>query len=606
MIFKVKYQLLLLALVAPMLLFAQKANLTAKVDKTTVSTSDYIVLQVTAQGGEIKSYSPPAFENFKILQNYRNSGSNISIVNGKMTSSTTYTWVYYLQPNSAGTHTIEVASANIDGNAMTTKEISITASQGSSTQANTGTNNSSNNNQGNSNQVNVPAPTNTTEEIFIKAYADKTSVYVGEQVNVTYKLYTRVPIYEYGVSSDASFNGFLKNEVNLGQPKTQQETINGQRYNTAIIKQTILFAQFSGTYESTPLEVDMIVEVRKPWGNFGYYSDYEKTSIKSTSLSFEIQALPEAGKPGNFSGAVGEYQIDVDMPEGILETDEEFTLRTTISGKGNIHLFEPPEIELPRDFEVYAPEMTENLSKNFSGYSGSKVYEYLVVPRQPGTYDVPAISFSYFNPKEESYVEVKSDPFEIIVEGEPSTVATSSSSSGANIDVIDEDIRFIHSYKTLKTERKFLFGSKLGYALYSTPLFALLILFAVRRRRDSAIKDVVGTKQRKASRLARKRLATARKFLKAKDDKGFYDEVSRAVQGYVSDKLNIPLSQLNNDSVAMAVTEREAPEALSLDYAELLDRCQMALFGAGSSTASMEEEFNNAARFIDDMEKNIR
>ena len=136
--------------------------------------------------------------------------------------------------------------------------------------------------------------------------------------------------------------------------------------------------------------------------------------------------------------------------------------------------------------------MTENLSKNFSGYSGSKVYEYLVVPRQPGNYDVPAISFSYFNPKEESYVEVKSEPFELIVEGEASTVTSSSSGSGGNIDVIDEDIRYIHSYKTLKTERKFLFGSKLGYALYSTPLFALLILFAVRRRRETHERHRVG------------------------------------------------------------------------------------------------------------------
>ena len=596
----------LLLLFAASFSFAQKASFNGKVDKKQVSTSDYVVLQITASGGEIKNYTPPAFANFNVVQNYRNSGSNISIINGQMTASTTYTWVYYLQPTKTGELSIESASAEIDGQSMSTSSISITATQGAASNNQPG-NNSGGNNSGNN--VQTPTPSNTgNQEVFIKVYADRTKVYVGEQVNVTYKLYTRVPIYEYGVTSDATFNGFLKDEININQPKTQRETINGQQYNTAIIKQTMLFAQLSGSYESSPLEVDMVVEVRKPWGMFGYYSDYEQRSLKSNTLALEVLPLPSQGKPANFSGAVGQYEFEVEMPEEeVLKTDEEFTLRTTIKGSGNIHMIDPPKIELPQDFEVYDPQIVDNVNRSMAGFSGSKTFEYLVVPRQPGTYEIPPLKFSYFDPELETYQTISSQAHELRVEGE-ATVATSTrgSSGNANMEAIDSDIRFIKTDVALHEEQNRFFGTGLSMGLFFSPLLAFIGLLFVRRRQRTSVKDVVQLRRQKASRQARRRLATARKLLKKQDAKGFYDELSRAMQGYVSDKINLPMSQLNRETALDGLIRRGAEESLAAQYGELLDHCEMALFGAGGGEKDMESSYAEAAALIDALEKSIR
>lgn len=586
--------------------FGQKTTFTAKVDRNSVSTDDYVVLQITAQGGEIESYSQPALENFSVLQNYRNSGSNISIVNGKMTSSTTYTWVYYIQPTTTGEIKIEAATAKIDGKEYSTNEITVNAVKGSGSNSNPGlTQNNPNTGKQNNKQ---PQSGSNNAEIFINAYVDKTKVYVGQQINASYKLYTRVPIYEYGVSTDATFNGFLKNEINLGQPKAAKENLNGQQYNAAVIKQTQLFAQFSGTFESTPLEVDMVVEVRKPWGMFGYYSDYEQRTVKSNTVTLEVMPLPEAGKPLSFTGAVGEYEFEVELPEeGKLKTDEEFTLRTIVKGEGNIHMIDPPEIALPQDFEVYDPQVSENISRSNSGYSGEKVFEYLVVPRQPGSYDIESLEFSYFDPSAEEYISLSSPQYTLDVEGEATVSTGGAPSKGkASMEEIDSDIRFIKTDAKLQSERRGFYGKGLSIGLYASPILAFMLLLFVRRRQQSSVKDVVQSKRRRASRQARKRLATARKLMKQQDAKSFYDELSRAVQGYVSDKLNIPFSQLNRDSAAQAIAEKDLGGELSKRYTDLLDDCEMALFGASGNDGGLEKAYEEAAGLIDEFEKQIR
>lgn len=610
------------AIIMMMLISGARADdikLTASA-RSVVSVGDRFQLtySVNTKGGQ---FSGPEIKDFRVL-----SGPNIStsqsyqVINGKMSASTTVSYIYYLQAFKEGHFEIPPASIEVDGETVRSRPVSIEVVQGNAAQsANTG------NQDGN--RAEQQSDGLTKDDVYVKTFISNRNPYQGEQVIFTYKIYTaNVPISDIDIENLASFPGFWATNLTSDrqQIEPRQEVINGREYMTGELYKAALFPQKSGEIVIEPKKLNCTAQVRTqanrkvrdpffdsffddPFFNNQYQN--VRIEMESNPVKLNVKPLPIDGKPAGFSGAVGQFNISASIDNESLVVNEAVTIKLVISGSGNLELINTPDINWPPDFETYEPKITKNIKTSATGVSGSRTFEFLAIPRSAGEFTVGPIELSYFNPAEGKYKKVATQAFNIQVDkgDQPTGAVTYSGVAQEDIMYLGQDIRYIKTGKfSLSSRGQYLFSSPLYFMLLALPpailIIVALIVISSRRRR----KDIAMVKNRKATRVAKKNLKTANKFLKTHEKEAFYTEVSRALWGYLSDKFNIPLSDLSMDSVRGRLIAKNVSEESIDSFIEVLNKCEFARFAPGESENLMHEIYQEAITFISRIESELK
>ncbi len=608
---------MLLLMVVPIL--AQNISFNA-IGQTNVAVGDQFIVQfvINAKGSNFRG---PDFENFRVLTGPNQSTStNFSNINGRMTQSTSITYSYYLRALTEGNFTIAPAKITVDGKEYQTNELKITVDKKSAQpQQSTQPQNTDPNN---------PQETATLDEnaIFIKAVVDKTNPYLGEQVILTYKIYTKVPISNISSEKEPNLAGFwMKNLIEQGAQMSQsQEIIDGEEYVTAELRKFAIFPQKSGEITISPIELQCVAQVRNnttrkrrsnsffdSFFDDPFFSGYQNIQkfLASNPIVLNVKPLPQEGKPTNYNGAVGSYTLQSEIDNTSVKTNDAISIKYKISGQGNIELIDKLSPSFPTDFEVYDPKITDDVRVTQRGVSGSRTFEYLIIPRNPGEFVIDAINYSFFNPLTQKYEIIKTKSFNIQVEkGDDYQAGVSYSGiSQEDIQYIGQDIRHINVKNvTLQPLNYYFYGSIAFILWFIIPAVLFIVFILFWRKQAAKLNNQSLMRHKKATKVARKNLKQANQFLGTKESKAFYNEISQALWGYLADKFNIPLSELSKDSVEDALTDKKVKDQTIKQFIECLNNCDFARFAPGDPTSTMDKIYNEALEIISKIERELK
>ncbi|MBN3034672.1 MAG: protein BatD [Bacteroidales bacterium] len=568
-----------------------------------------LVYKINAEG---TGFTGPEIKDFTVHSGpHTSSSSSIQIINGQVTRSFEYTYTYVISAVSEGQYTIPPARIKVGGKWIESNAVAIRVVKVTSTTPQGG-----GQNQG---QADI------RDQVFIRVSADKSSCYQGEGIVVTYKLYTQHPITQIDVKKMSSFPGFwsknlLGDNENLRQ---YNEYYNGREYLVAEVRKVALFPQRSGDLTIEPLELSCLARIRQQrqrryndpffdsFFNDPFFGGYQNVplELKSNPLPIRVNPLPSTNKPADFTGAVGKFEMKAVADKNRLKANEAINVKITVSGTGNIELLELPDIAFPPDFETYDPKITENINATDRGISGSKTFEYLLIPRNPGEFRISPVRFSYFDPSSLSYKTLSSDGFSFIVEKGEGT-----SSGVAYSGINQEDIRYIGTdILHIKTRiphfmvtRSFFFGSLQFYLLLLLPLLLFLAFVIIWKKELRKRSDLALVRNRKATQVARKRLKNALYLLKEKNQDAFYVEISQAMWGYLSDKFSIPMAQLSMDTVSETLEAKHVSQDRIQQFLDTLNRCEFERFAPHRDASSMDQIYQEAVRFISELENEMK
>ena len=604
-----KIVLLLIFITTAIALWAdEKITFTASAPEVVVS-GDQFRLTFSINSQKIKDFRAPNIKGLEVLMGpSRSTQSSTQIINGNVTSTKSTTFTYILMAEKEGTYSIPGATIVADGNNYTSNSVSVKVLPPDQSTGTASNNGRTSRNQANNGKI-------SEKELFITATASKTSVYEQEAILLTYKIYTQVNLTQlHGDMPD--LKGFHTQEVELSSQKQWSlEHYNGRNYNTTVYSQYVLFPQQSGkleipsiTFEGT---VSQLVASDDPFDAFfNGGSNYVniKKNIVAPKLTIDVKQLP-AGKPANFSGGVGEFTISSSINTQELKTNDAVTIKLVISGTGNMKLINTPEVGFPQDFEIYDPKVDNNFNLTREGLSGSKVIEYLAIPRHAGNYTIPAIEFVYFDLKSKTYKTLKTDPYTLNVakgEGNASQVV-SNFTSKEDLKVLGKDIRYIKTGDTnLSPKGNYFFGSTAYYMWYLIPLALFIAFMIVYRKQAIENANVAKVRTKKANKVATKRMKNAGKLLAEKNTSAFYDEVLKALWGYISDKMNMPVSQLSKDNIEEELIRHNVSEELIKDFIGTLNECEFARYAPGNQNEAMDKVYSSAIDVISKMENSIK
>lgn len=582
-------------------------------------------LNYTIENGQGSNLKVPSLNDFQVLGG-PNTSTSMQWVNGNVTQSVTYS--YILRAKKEGTFKIGRASVNIGGANLESNEVTIEITKAVAQQQQA---------QRQRNpfgfdpfedpfgdmeeepQVSqADLQKQLKDEVFVKLSVNKNSVYKGEMLTATYKLYFRQNLSGFNISKAPAFDGFWSQEIEL-DPKRKPgvETVNGKQYNVVEILKYNLYPQRAGNLQVSPAEVSTVARVSVRRQSRSVFDDFfgggsvaqVPLELNTNAALVSVKELPVAGKPENFSGAVGKYDFSASLSSKEAKTDEPITYSLKISGTGNLKFADAPVLQLPESFEVYDPKVKENISNSSAGMSGSKQYDYLIIPRQPGDYKLEAYSFSYFDPASGRYSSIQSGEFNIKVTGEPSKSNSDSftvTANKADVVALGSDIRYIKTKTPDFNDNRSFFGSAPFAVAYASPLLIFIALIAVKKRNDTLLSDVVGSKRRKALSLAKKRLSAAEGHLKKEDKNSFYDEVSRAVWGYLSHKLNIDTAELTKENVEEKLLNKQVQSSTIATLKNILSICEIALYTPAGEGSEMKSNYESAMNLIADLEDEIK
>lgn len=579
----------------------------AGVNKNTVSVGERFQLSYTLKANG-KHFTPPSLGQFLVLSG-PNQSSNMQWVNGSFSSSLSYS--YILQASHEGTFTIEPATISVNGKTLTSNPVTVTVMKGNAqahkpgaaTQAqpqpHTG-------GQGSADDMDA--------NVFMKLYVDKRQAYVGEELVATYKLYVNPQVVNYQHNRPV-YNGFYTQEIEVDpNAELTQEFINGKQFTVATMKKVVLIPQKTGNIEVPPLEMELVLRVQEQGRSrsifdqfFGSYRNV-RVEVASNKESVNVKPLPATDQPGDFTGAVGQFKLHVSTDRTEIAVNEAVNLSVAIEGKGNLELIAAPEIGFPADFETYDPKTRQNIAVTGAGTSGKKIFEYVVIPRYAGEFELKPITLSYFDPATATYKRLSSEPIVLHVEkgtGEGSMNEVSYlAHKKEDVQIIGKDIRFIKTDdpKLQPVEERF-FGSGAFIGLSAAPFAGMglaVLLVSMFRARQS---DVLSLRSRKASALAKKHFSRARKVMH-ESDMAFYEEIYKALYGYLSDKFAIPVSELNREAIDRILMERQVPEDVSTELRKTLDECEMARFAPGV-VRGKDEILNASTHIIEKLENEV-
>jgi hypothetical protein len=557
-----------------------------------------------------KDLRAPEFADFDYIAGpYTSQSSSTSFVNGKRTSSFTLTYTYTLKADKEGTYTIPPATIKVDGEQFTSNGVRITVLPPDKVSAPT----SSNNQSGTTQQRETSNV--TAENIFIRTLVTKTKVHEQESILLTYKLYfAGVDVAQFTNNTRLpEFKGFLKQDLEIGEIQTELEHYNGRNYQTAVLYRTLLFPQRSGDITIDPavfeaqLRVQNRAQVRSIFDDF--FNSYTTVTkpLEASGVTIHVESLP-AGKPMGFSGGVGQFSINSKISQTELQTNEAFTLTVTIQGSGNMKLLKAPSIDWPEGFEVFDPKVTNNFKSSTKGISGTKVLEYVVIPRAGGVYTIPPIKYSYYDTTEDAYRTLQTPEYTLnIARGnnsdEVSGTVVNNFVNKEDIQQLGTDIRYIYTGTTpqVKGQATLQFGSFLYWLCYILPLVLATLLFVVFRKQIKENADITRLRYKKANKVAQRRLKTAERLLRDNQKEAFYEEIERAAWTYLSDRLSIPTAQLNKENIAQILREKAVNDQLIKDVHQVLTTAEFARY-APTTDHAMQDVYDTTTRLINALE----
>lgn len=582
--------------------FLQAQSFVATVDNNKVAENDRFELRFTFEGknlNALKNFNPPSLKDFRVLSG-PNQSTSMQIINGVSSSSLTLS--YILMPNTTGAFTIGGASIQYENKTYNTDPIKITIVKGSQKSKDDSGSQISNE--------------EIAKNLFIRATIDKNKVYQGEQVTVTYKLYTRLNIAsQMSVDKLPQYQGFWAEELETARNISfSREVIDGQQFSVGLLKRAALFPSQSGDLEVTPFELTIPIQVQKKknpnnvWDDF-FGDPFGRSEIveyraKSNTLKVKVLPLPENNKPASFRGAVGKFDFNASLDKSRTKTNDPINLTFNISGSGNIKLLELPPFELPNGFEKYDPKIDEQIQRS-GRISGTKEADYLLIPRVAGAREIPPIEFSYFDPERKSYQTIKSKSFSVNIEQGQS--APGELSNQENIKQLDADIRYIKTKFNDIGKRSTILLLKPGFWVASiVPLIAAVILIGWKRKQDKLSGNQQLLRYSKAEKIARKRFKNAKKLLDQNNVELFYSEISQALFGYLEDKFHIPKSQFTLDKAADELTKRNIPADLVDKMKTNAQKCEFIRFAPGTNPSqAMNEMYKSFSDVVISIERSI-
>lgn len=589
---------------------ADKVRFVAEAADVVVS-GDQVRLVFTVNSQDIKDFRAPSIKGFDVLMGpSRSQQSSIQIINGKRTSNSSTAFTYILLAGNPGTYTIPAASVEVNGEKVFSNAISIKVLPQDQTSGNSGNNGGG---SASSSRSQAAGSRISANDLFITATASKTTVHEQEAILLTYKVYTVVNLRQlYGKMPD--LKGFHTQEVELPQQKTfTLEHYKGRNYNTTVWSQYVLFPQQTGKLEIPSITFDGVVAQQTisddPFDAFfngGGYVEVKK-KITTPKVVINVQLLP--AKPAGFSGAVGEFKLASSINATDVKTNDAVTIKLTLSGTGNMKLIGTPEVKFPQDFEIYDPKVTDDYKLTNSGLTGTKTFEYLAIPRHAGNFTIPAIEFTYFDLKSNSYKTLKTEAYNLKVakgQGNADQVI-SDFTNKESVKMLGKDIRFIKlGDSSLRPKGDFFFGIVGYYLCYLIPLLLFVVFAVIYRQKALENANVAKVKTKKANKVATRRMKLAGKLLAENKKNEFYDEVLKALWGYISDKLSIPVSQLSKDNIEAELTNYGVQEALIAEFIGVLNECEYARYAPGNENEAMDKVYSASVEVISKMENSIK
>ena len=589
---------------------ADKVRFVAEAADVVVS-GDQVRLVFTVNSQDIKDFRAPSIKGFDVLMGpSRSQQSSIQIINGKRTSNSSTAFTYILLAGNPGTYTIPAASVEVNGEKVFSNAISIKVLPQDQTSGNSGNNGGG---RASSSRSQAAGSRISANDLFITATASKTTVHEQEAILLTYKVYTVVNLRQlYGKMPD--LKGFHTQEVELPQQKTfTLEHYKGRNYNTTVWSQYVLFPQQTGKLEIPSITFDGVVAQQTisddPFDAFfngGGYVEVKK-KITTPKVVINVQLLP--AKPAGFSGAVGEFKLASSINATDVKTNDAVTIKLTLSGTGNMKLIGTPEVKFPQDFEIYDPKVTDDYKLTNSGLTGTKTFEYLAIPRHAGNFTIPAIEFTYFDLKSNSYKTLKTEAYNLKVakgQGNADQVI-SDFTNKESVKMLGKDIRFIKlGDSSLRPKGDFFFGTVGYYLCYLIPLLLFVVFAVIYRQKALENANVAKVKTKKANKVATRRMKLAGKLLAENKKNEFYDEVLKALWGYISDKLSIPVSQLSKDNIEAELTNYGVQEALIAEFIGVLNECEYARYAPGNENEAMDKVYSASVEVISKMENSIK
>ncbi len=619
---------ILLLFLLPAMVSAQEIQFTASA-KPVVAVGETFTLSfvLNAQGNGFRG---PNIQGFDVLSGPNTSTtSSIRSISGRTSMSITYTYSYIMQASREGTFEIPAASVTVDHKTYTSNTLTIKVVKnpnGGNAQSPSGNRNPGTTSQRPS-EGEIPGANLGSGDVYVKAFASNSNPLQGEGIVVTYKIYTKVPIAQINISKLSSFSGFWSQNLMKENDKLQQTTqvINGEQYVVADIRKIALFPLKSGRLVIDPLELECVAQVRKQTRTRTgdpFFDDFFNDSffnnnianveknLKSNPLVINVRPLPETGKPTDFNGAVGSFTFRSEIDKTHLKTNEAVTLKCSISGKGNIQLIDKLDIVFPPDFETYDPKVTSDIQTTAAGVSGTQTFEYLMIPRKPGKFNINPVTFTYYDINKKQYLSISSPAYTIDVEkgsDDGSAMVTYSGANKEDIQYIGSDIRHIHDKMFRLYKRGSLFFNSIGFwILLILPLLLFAILVLLWRKLAARRSDVQLMKNLKATKIARKRLVKAEQYQKSGNQDAFYIEISQALWGYISDKFTIPMAELSIGSVQDALEQKNVSGPIIGQFIETLNNSDFARFAPGEKSLNMERIYNEALEIISKIERELR
>lgn len=549
----------------------------------------------------------------------KGSSSSIQIINGKRSSSHQTTFTYILIPKATGTFQLPVATALLSGDRISSTQASIqVVSDGASSSQSSGQKGGKSSGGGQTSSTGSGEI--SSNDLFMRLSLSRTEVVIGEPITATLKIYQRANVVGFENAKFPTFNGFWSQETYVpNNIEFKRESLDDKIYNTAVLRTYVLIPQQSGAITIDPAELVCLVNIRTAPSTSNslfdsFFQDEYRTirkRVTTPAVKVKVNPLP-AGQPASFGGGVGNFGISARLTTDNLKTHDAASLIITVSGRGNVALLEEPKVNFPPDFEVYDTKTTENTDKSNGGTSGSKSFEYPFIPRSHGDFTIDPVEYSYYDVNAGKYVTLRTEPLHVKVakgKGGDSTPVTTVNSGVERKDVksLADDIRFIFTGKPgLSGSGSFFVGSVFFWILLALMILGATSVYLAFRKVAAMRADVAGTKNRRATKMAQKRLKLAGEYLDKNLYTAFYEELHKALIGFVSDKLNMDMSEISKDNIASALTEGGVSEEQTKAFTDLLDACEFARYSPDGGNEAMRSHYDAALKVISSIDSGLK
>ena len=573
-----------------------------------------VMITINTGGGELTS---PSFEGFyKIMGPQTSYSSSTQIINGKISQSTSYSYVYYLQAMNPGRYSIAPAvfkykNKDYKSDSLIIEVIKdVNSTPGTGSGAGAGTVNQ-NNQQGSGKSLSIQGGGSS---IFIRLNLNKSEVYIGEHIIASVKVYTKVDLAGFNEIKFPSFNGFLRENIETPPLNSLvRENVNGDIYGSGLIQQFILYPQITGEITVDPVELTVLVQQKSGQADpfFGdFFQSYQTVPRAVASLPVKILVKPLPGdKPEGFSGIVGNLSLISSLSKDTVNVNDAVNYKITITGNGNLKLAASPVLKLSPDVEVYDPKITDNITNSINGSAGQKTFDFLLIPRHYGEFTIPPVTYTYFNSSNRRYEKLTTKEYHFYVRkgsDQGGAVTVYGGISKEDVKYVGKDIRFIKtSPDDLKKPSDVVVSKRSFAALYGFALIIFLGVLFFRREHVRRNSDLSLVRNRKAGKIAGKRLKKASEFIISGKNDAFYEEILKALWGYLSDKLNIPVSELTRINAVEALTSKGVGADVINELSDIIDKCEFARYSPASSESEVTNIYEGAMKFIKTVENSI-